>query len=351
MHTMAKPSLVGTVVESVSRRLEPLINRQAARDGVPFDPAVDLHTPRGAWTVGHYGVMVPDLPEPFRFFNAIVALGDASMVPIYTNAPLVRTTKDDAAFVLTGTAAVDDGFRAYSIAADCDLAADDRHLQFADQLTITRDGRQVELGAASGAFAAEMRIELTPAVSHFTRMPGIYDHLAVLGRYEGTFTSGAHSEDVSGLCTYEWARGRSVPMPLTFFTYHVLDIDRTTQVLMVEVLGVGGLVAQRTVYVRSTDGTATRHIRGYRHTVHTHADEPLATPDGRQMRMPETFTWAVSTDAGDPLIEVHGTANGDFRYGLAAGFAGSYQYTGTFRGRPINGTAYEEWIDRRPPVG
>ena len=117
--------------------------------------------------------------------------------------------------------------------------------------------------------------------------------------------------------------------------------------LMVEIIGSGGLVVQQMVYVRTSDGTATRHVRRFRHHVDTYADERLVTPDGFAMRMPKTFTWSVQDDDGSELITIQGTTNGDFRYGLGAGYAGSYAYTGTFRGEPVTGTAYQEWIDRR----
>lgn len=347
MPTSTNPSLPRKIGACASFGLSTLLNRQASMDGVPFDFGAGLPGVARGFAVAHYGVMVPDLPEPFRFFNAIVALGDASSVPIYSNAHSIKTTKDDAAFVLTGTGALEEGFRSYSIAEDCNLTADDRHLQFADQLTLTRDGDQVMLKAALGDFSADMRLHLTPAVAHFARMPGIYDHIAVLAAYEGTFTSGSHSAEVTGLCTYEWARARNAPLPLRFFTYQIVNVTESTQVLMVEVLGIGGIVVQRMVYVRGTDGTASRHTRGYQHIVHTYADEPRITPDGHAMRMPKTFTWSVQDDDGSTLVEINGTTNEDYRYGLGSGFAGSFQYTGTFRGEKIVGTAYKEWIDRR----
>jgi len=47
------------------------------------------------------------------------------------------------------------------------------------------------------------------------------------------------------------------------------------------------------------------------------------------------------------LIDGHGTAIGDWTYGLGAGFVGSYDYEGTFRGRPIGGVGYVEYVDLR----
>ena len=78
-----------------------------------------------------------------------------------------------------------------------------------------------------------------------------------------------------------------------------------------------------------------------------HASEPLRTPDGRSMTMPRRLRWRVDDTDGTELISIDGTTNGDWSYGLGAGYAGSYAYTGRYRGAPVAGTAYIEWIDRR----
>ena len=116
---------------------------------------------------------------------------------------------------------------------------------------------------------------------------------------------------------------------------------------MTEVLGPVGLPFHRTVYIRTVDGAATTHTRGYAHTVHEYSPEHLTTPDGHKMRMPKRFAWRVADDDGDDLITIDGPTNDDFVYGLGAGYAGSYHYTGRYRGAPITGTGYIEWIDRR----
>jgi hypothetical protein len=99
--------------------------------------------------------------------------------------------------------------------------------------------------------------------------------------------------------------------------------------------------------VRDVDGAATTHTRGFRHQVLEYAPQPLTTPDGHRMRMPRRFTWSVDDGSGNELISIDGVANDDFAYGLGSGYAGSYQFTGRFRGAPIAGTGYIEWIDRR----
>jgi hypothetical protein len=60
------------------------------------------------------------------------------------------------------------------------------------------------------------------------------------------------------------------------------------------------------------------------------------------MALPRHFTLRA-----DGVGELHGTAAGDWTYGLGAGFVGSYDYEGRFQGRPVRGVGYCEYIDCR----
>jgi hypothetical protein len=73
--------------------------------------------------------------------------------------------------------------------------------------------------------------------------------------------------------------------------------------------------------------------------VHDH--DRLTTPDGHAMRLPRSWSWS----AGD-AVRIEASANGDWVYGLGAGYAGSFTFLGTYGGDPVSGTGYVEWIDR-----
>lgn len=322
------------------------VNRIGARNERRFDPTGTTHTQRGRWGIVHYGVMVPGLPDPFRFLDLIVILGTAR-APVFDNRALVRGTPSDSAWVLLGSGATD-LFRPYGIAAgECMLAPDGGALAFGADVVLRRSGREVTLHGQQDDASVDLTMRLTPAVSHFAHLPGIYDHWSVLAEYDGTFRAGGTSFAASGLCTYEYARAVNVPLPMYFFTYQIVNVDADTQVLMTEVLGPRGLPVQRAVFVRGRDGSTAVHTRGYRHEVHEYAPDPLITPDGQPMRMPRRFSWRVVDGDGVDVIAIDGESNEDFVYGMAAGYAGSYRYEGVFRGEAISGTGYQEWIDRR----
>jgi Family of unknown function (DUF6670) len=290
--------------------------------------------------------MVPDLPEPFRFFDAIVILGTAR-APIFGKRSLAAGEPGDSAWILTGSAAIPNGFEQYSISGQCDMSDDGNHLRFGDHLAIERTIDEITLSVSQPEASVQLTLNPTAAVSHFVHIPGIYDHWSVLCRAAGTFTAVGNSFTRKTLCTYEYARAVNLPLPFLFFTYQILNVDDRTQVLMSEVLGPAGVPLHRIVYLRDVEGTATSHTRGYQHTVYEYCPDELTTPDGHQMRMPKRFAWRVADDDGADLITIDGTSNEDFAYGLGTGYAGSYHYVGRFRDAPIAGTGYIEWIDRR----
>jgi hypothetical protein len=329
----------------LAQRLGAIVNPVHRLDAERFDPATPFGPPRGRYRTVHYGVMVPGLPEPHRFLDVIAVIGQPR-VPIWRNDHLVRTSDRDTVSLLTATGAMTSGqLRGFSAAEDCDFAPDGSRLRFGDRLMIEGTYPSYAVRIDHPEVPVELRLAATDVVTHFARLPGgIYDHWSLLCRYEGQ----VGGSPAAGLCTLEYARGAAIRLPLRLFTYSVLNIDDHTQVLMGQVLGPGGLPVQGVVHVRSSDGSGTRsYTRGFDFTVQTFEDEPRTTPDGRRMRLPREFTWRAEDPSGAELVRIEGAACGDFTYGMAAGYAGSYRYMGRLVGRPITGTGYLEYIDGR----
>jgi hypothetical protein len=97
------------------------INRTRDLNRRPFDRATSVATPHGRWGIVHFGIMVPNLPDPFRFFDAIVILGTAR-APVFGKRSLAAGDPDDSAWILTGSAVIPNGFEQYSITHQCDLS-------------------------------------------------------------------------------------------------------------------------------------------------------------------------------------------------------------------------------------
>ena len=337
---------------SLARRLAATINRTDAVNGVPFASPVAM-TPRVgerrySWV--HYGVMAPGLPEPHRQFGVMAILG-TSGARCFDNDHAITTTPRDTAYVVSGTAA-ESSFRTYSMREQCALATDGSRLAFgANDLVF--EGRVPSVRVCRAGMApVDLRLKVTDRVAYFSRVPGVYDHWSLLATYCGIIGE----EDVAGLCTYEYARGmgpyslarRVVPdvlkTPIAAFTYQVLNLSEREQLLLTVAGPSWDRPLHEGAWKRSLDdhGSMVRHARL---TVHAHRPEPLRTPDGRSMRMPESWAWSVRDDAGPVAAELRFRARDDWAYGLGAGYVGSAEFTGTVRGRSVAGSAYVEWVE------
>lgn len=332
------------------RRLIGLVDRSGSHVGRGFDPTTTFAPPQGprsSWV--HYGVMVPGLPEPHRTFGVMAIVGTPG-VSIFANDHAITTTPADTAYLVSATAAMrSDTFHAYSVAGDCAFAPDGSSIRFGDDLTIEGSYPRFELHRRHPDGDVRMSIEATDKVTEFVDLRGgLYTHWSLLCRYEGTFGG----VTASGLCTLEHARGigrHSLPLPgprnvpTRSFTYHVLNVDDSTQLLFGQVRGPGGLGLLRSTYVRGLTDPGARYD-DTRFVVEEREAAPLVTPDGREMRMPTRFTLRAR-GRGRTVIDIEGRPHGDWAYGLGAGFVGSYAYTGTYEDRPIEGTAYMEYVD------
>ncbi len=304
----------------------------------------------------HYGVMFPGLPEPHRFFNVMSILGTTG-VACFDNDYTIRTTPRDTANIISTTSATPtSAFCSYSLGADCELRDDGSRLRFGGDLLIDGNYPHYRLRRVLDRVTVELELELTDKVAYFMRFPRVYDHWSLLARCRGTICDTSHSVALDGLCTFEYARGaglysfassrrpKRVKLPVNYFTYQVLNVDSSSQLLLTEVGRPDG-VAFRGAYERGLDDYGGMRPRATM-IVTDQRTERAVTPDGREMQLPAHWTWTVE-DRGAPSapIVLDCVATDDWIYGLGAGYVGSFKYEGLYRGRTIEGTGYVEYID------
>ena len=202
-------------------------------------------------------------------------------------------------------------------------------------------------------------IEATSTVSHFAHIPKLYDHWSLLCRYAGTVECDGYSEKVQGLCTFEYAcgvgrysisPGRAVArgkLPINFFTYQIINVSDTKQLLLVEVLGPRGVPIQQTAYVRSLGDSGRTYNRAVKFEVESYQPQPETTPDGFEMNVPKRFTWSAESDQGEPILSLNCEVAGSYEFGLGAGYVNWFTYEGSLEGESVKGKGYLEYIDRR----
>ena len=73
----------------------------------------------------------------------------------------------------------------------------------------------------------------------------------------------------------------------------------------------------------------------------------VVTPNGQAMYLPREFEWNYQNKTGD-IIQIQAQSRGDFKFGLAAGYVGSFKYQIKINAREEYGEAgYCEYVDCR----
>ncbi|KXP12396.1 hypothetical protein AXK57_19050 [Tsukamurella pulmonis] len=329
----------------------PLLDSRIAASRRPFEQAEILrpHTTSKVWSTTHFGVFVPDLPEPYRYVNTMTLIGAAG-AELFDQDHLAATDARDTTTVLSSTAYGDQHFyRAYDASTECSFAADGSALRWGDELAIDVDLPRVTVRGRYPGFDVDLELEVGEQVSYFVKTP-VYDHLSLLAPYTGT----VDGDRVEGVGTFEYARIRShqalsrrpVPgplkLPIDFFTYQIIDIDPQTQILLTDVRA-RGRTACRLAHVRRL-GEPAEVYEDVRMEVLESRE--LVDDRGRAMTVPVLLRWTVR-DGDAEVLTIDGSVDSPLRYGHGRGYVGAYTYIGSYRDEPVAGSAYLEWIDTR----
>lgn len=345
--------------------LLPRIDHAVAESVRPFTRPEIMRPDGGArrfgWT--HYGIFLPGLPEPFRYCNIMTLLGATGAVMI-DNDHLQQDPPSDTATFLCSTALGDDHhYRSYSIVSECRRDEGDLLVSFGEHLRIHGDYPTYRVEAAWGGFRLDITVRCTDTVSWFVRNVA-YDHFSLFATCSGTITqsgTGEGAQDARTLrlddqmCTFEYARSvspytlsrRVIPdawkLPADFFTYQIINLDASTQLLLTDVRALGR-TAFKGMHVRGRDGRAGIHVEDVVFEVLEYEPEPAVAPDGGRMRLPRRFRWRVR-EAGVTVLDIECRPASPWRFGLGRGYAGSYRFSGEYQGRPVSGDGYIEYID------
>ncbi|ALG11861.1 DUF6670 family protein [Kibdelosporangium phytohabitans] len=325
----------------------------AHRDDKPL-PRPAIFPPRGrGWGISHYNVVIPELPAPHLFLGCTTMQG-ASGFQCHDNDFAVRDSPRKTATLALGTAAsTHESFTTYSIPLECELAPDGSVLRWGADLLITGLYPEFRLHSRRPGFALDLDIVATGEHSNYARSY-LYTHLGMLARYTGMITQDGEITPIAGLCSLEYATGRTphvlrdrplpLKLPIDFFTWHVINLDADTQLQFVQMSAQGGYEVVSSAWLREAGKGSTRY-GGVDFKVLTYQADPQVAPDGRETYLPETFQALIPGAHGRQLFELTATLDTQVHYGLGRGYLGGYHYQGTRSGKPIAGRGYIEFIE------
>lgn len=324
---------------------------------LPRDYNFDAHVFHDQFASTHYGVMIPDLPEPYRYLSFAAVIGDVGAPITRVSEKVTPYAQEDTATLVHGTAQSDaqEAYRIYSIKDQMKFQQTPFRVDFNDDASLYEDNGQYRLVSKLDDLKVDLTLSPTDALTWFA-YSAIYQHFSILMRYTGTISQQGKTVEVSGLCTLEHWKAIAVSMlpksvltsrlnlPLTSFSYQVIDLNAESQ-LVLAFVGALGQPAYTAISYRHVDGTSIQYEQASFEVVALKT-EPLMTPDGYAMEVPQSFRWIAHHD-GEKVLDILAVVDTPYCYGLAAGYVGSYQWIGEFHQQKAEGRGYLEFIDRR----
>ena len=312
----------------------------------PFPFKLDYHGPKGRFKIIHQGLMIPGLPAPLHYFNFLTIIGQPN-VPMLRNEYAIHTKALDTVSLITSISPHMVGhFHGYSIANDCDFT--NKHFRFGNREQLEGSIPNFRLLRKDSELSVDLQIETKPIISHFTKLKlGLFDHWSLLCQCKGTLTYKDQTYEIDQLGAFEFARAINIPyLPLNFFTYQIINLNDQRQLLLAHIRNGLNQIVQSRIYLRDlklkTSEMFDDDVYFKVHRVYP----KVKTPNGHEMYLPRVFEWSFVNEKRK--ISVKGESRGDFKFGLAAGYVGSFGYQIEIDGMNEEGNSgYCEYIDCR----
>lgn len=305
------------------------------------------HPPKGLFKIVYQGVILPNLPAPLHYFNYISLIGQPR-IPICYNASSIHTTALDTATVLASNSLHSVGhLKTYSIKQQCLFETD--QYQFDDVDVIHGQIPTIHLKRDDDELSCDLNIQILDMASNFSALQwGVADYWSSLCQCSGVIQHKEKKYQIDGVGRFKYARAIYLPfLPLCFYTYQVINLSETMQLVVVQLRNQWNSILFSRLEIQNTMGETQSFTENV--DFHVHRVYPkVRTPNGREMYLPREFSWQCKKN-GKIIFELYGESRGDYKFGLAAGYVGSFRYQLSWNEQCfIGNSAYCEYIDCRP---
>lgn len=324
-----------------------LFDRSKQLNQAPCQTKLAYHAQKGRYKIIHQALMIPDLPAPLHYFNFSTILGQPN-VPMLRNPSAIKTTALDTVAVMSSVSAQMLGqFNSYSLKNECQIRND--YYQFGGKEVLSGAFPEFRLQRQDSELSVDLKIVTKPIISHFTKLKlGMFEHWSLLCQCEGIIQYKQQIFQIHQMGAFEYARGMNIPyLPLCFFTYQMINLKDQRQLLLAQLRNNFNQIIQSRIYLRDSHNL-TAHMFDENVYFKVHRVYPkITTPNNQDMYLPREFEWTFSD--GKTTIQIQAQSRGDFKFGVAAGYVGSFTYQLKIDGYEEEGTAgYCEYIDCRP---
>lgn len=324
-----------------------LFGQSIQLNSAPFQAPLAYHAPKGRYKIIHQGLIIPNLPAPLHYLNFRSLIGQPN-VPILRNQSAIFTTAQDTATVITSASPHMVGhLSSYSIEKECHFHKG--QFQFAEREFISGQFPHFHILRKDKELSFDLTVHASNIISYFMKLPmGMAEYWSLLCRCEGQIFYKEQKFDIQQMGAFEYGRAMNFSyLPLAFFTHQIINLDNNRQLVLMQLRDSFNRIIQSRLYLRDAH---RGEVKMFDQQVHfkVHRVYPkIKTPNGHGMYLPREFEWSYVGKEGF-AISVQAQSRGDFKFGLAAGYVGSFKYQVKInKQEEVGESGYCEYIDCR----
>lgn len=321
-------------------------NNQLKQLNLNKSDALTFYPPKGLFKIVYQALILPNLPEPFHYLNFISLIGQPR-IPICYNASAITTTAIDTATVLVTSGLSTIGhLKSYSAKEQCQLEQD--RYQFLDVDQIQVDFPNYYFKRIDEELSCQLTVNIRAEIENHSALHwGVGDYWYARCQCEGEITYKKQKYQIEAQGILKHARAIYLPfIAFHFFTYQVIQVNANLQIILSELRNQWNNIVFSRIEIQSNEQKSIL----YDHQVVldiTRVYPKVQTPNGCEMYLAREFIWQYQ-EKNQIIFQLKAQSRGDYKFGLGAGYVGSFNYELIWNNENHKGSGYCEYIDCRP---
>ncbi|WP_288455832.1 DUF6670 family protein [uncultured Acinetobacter sp.] len=310
------------------------------------------HPPKDKYKIAHQKLVLANLPAPLHYLNFYSLIGQPNNA-VFCNQNEISTTALDTATVLGSTSAHMVGqLNGYSIQNDCQFQVDDQFkvkFEFGQKEQVFGKIPNFVMRRWDSELSFDLKITTLPLVSHFIHLKfGFAENWSLVAHCEGCIQYKDQKYDIQQYAAFEYMRMVNFPyLPYALYTYQLIQLNDELQIICVYSCDQMNNTLHSRIYMRNIQ---TLEAKMFDRQVVFNIQRvfpKVKTVNQQEMYLPREFEWQYQDEKIS--ISIQAQSRGDYKFGLAAGYVGSFSYQLQINEQRYQGeSGYCEYIDCRP---
>lgn len=283
------------------------------------------HGPNQKYKIIHQALIIPNLPAPIRYLNFSSLIGQPNF-PIFQNTSLSKQQAQNTATVVASISPHMTGhLNQYSVLEECFFNVD--HFYYLDREKVVGTFPNFHISRSDSELSFDIELQITHQISNFSQIQfGLFQHWSILVGCKGWLSYQNQKYDIDSLGSYEYARSIKLPyLPISFLVYQVINLQQGRQLLLMQLRDGFNHVLQSRLYLRDINLSQSQCFDQNVQFIIHRVFPSVKTPQGKTMYLLREFEWRYQNLDGTH-ISVFGHCRGDYKFGLGAGYVGSFDF-------------------------